>query len=254
MSPPKSDRQRARDRVVFALDVGSLQEAEDYVNLLEGHVGMFKVGKQLFLRTGPRVITWLRERGCEVFLDLKFHDIPQTVARASMEATRLGATMFNVHASGSSEMMRQAVAAVDRVCRTEKIRRPHLLAVTVLTSLSTGDLATIGVSSKVEDQVVRLASLAEEAGMDGVVASPLEIQAIREVCSSRFLVVTPGIRASGDDKGDQARVTAAADAVAMGADYIVVGRPIRDAADPVAAADDIVAQLAKGSGSVPDGT
>ena len=239
--------------MVFALDVGSLQEAESYVNLLEGHVGMFKVGKQLFVRTGPKIITRLRERGCEVFLDLKFHDIPQTVARASMEATRLGVAMFNVHASGSSEMMRQAVAAVDRVCRTEKIRRPHLLAVTVLTSLSAGDLATIGVSSKVEDQVVRLASLAEEAGMDGVVASPLEIQAIRKVCSPRFLVVTPGIRASDDDKGDQVRVTAAADAVSMGADYIVVGRPIRDAADPVAAADDIVAQLANSPGSVPDG-
>ncbi len=244
MSPPKSDRQHARERVIFALDVGSLAEAEDYVRVLEGHVGMFKIGKQLFMRTGPRIIKQLRERGCEVFLDLKFHDIPQTVARASMEATRLGVTMLNVHASGSAEMMRQAVAAVDRVCRTEKLRRPHLLAVTVLTSLSSGDLETIGVTAEVEDQVVRLASLAEEAGMDGVVASPLEIAAIRQACSSRFLVVTPGIRGPSDDRGDQRRVTGPADAIALGADYIVVGRPIRDADDPALAADEIVAEIA----------
>ncbi len=248
MSGPKSERQHPKERVIFALDVGGLEEAERYVDLLEGHVGMFKVGKQLFVRTGPRIIALLRERGCEVFLDLKFHDIPQTVARASVEATRLGVAMLNVHASGSSEMMLQTVAAVDRVCRTEKLRRPHLLAVTVLTSLSSGDLETIGVRAEVEDQVVRLASLAEEAGMDGVVASPLEIGAIREACSPRFLVVTPGIRGAGDDVADQVRVTGAGDAVAAGADYIVVGRPIRDADNPAASADAIVAEIAARSG------
>jgi orotidine-5'-phosphate decarboxylase len=226
--------------------VGSLREAGEYVRQLEGSVGMFKVGKQLFLRTGPRIIEYIRERGGEVFLDLKFHDIPQTVARASVEATRLGVAMFNVHASGSSEMMKQTVEAVRRVCRTEKLRRPKLLAVTVLTSLSAADLKTIGVASPVAGQVVRLAALAEKAGMDGVVASPLEITRIRRTCSSRFLIVTPGIRRESDARGDQHRTTGAEEAVALGADFVVVGRPIRDADNPQAAAEVIVEEILDG--------
>ncbi|MFP6626189.1 MAG: orotidine-5'-phosphate decarboxylase [Deltaproteobacteria bacterium] len=244
MSKRTSARERARERLIFALDVGSLREAGEYLRVLEGTVGMFKVGKQLFLKAGPRIVKYIRDRGGEVFLDLKFHDIPQTVARASMEATRHGVVMFNVHASGSREMMRQTVAAVNRVCRTEKLRRPHILGVTVLTSLSAADLRTIGVRSRIEDQVVRLASLAEGAGMDGVVASPLEIAAIRKACSRRFLIVTPGIRSAGDEIGDQHRVSGPAEAIERGADYIVVGRPIRDAADPRAAAEGIVGEIA----------
>lgn len=246
MSGRSAARERARKRLIFALDVGSLREASEYVRALSDSVGMFKVGKQLFLSTGPRVIEYVRNHGGEVFLDLKFHDIPQTVARASAEATRLGVAMFNVHASGSSEMMKQAVAAVRRVSRTEKLRRPKLLAVTVLTSLSSRDLATIGVTAPVEDQVVRLAVLAERAGMDGVVASPLEITRIRRACSSRFLIVTPGIRRESDARGDQHRTTGAAEAVASGADFVVVGRPIRDADDPKAAAERIVDEIVEG--------
>jgi orotidine-5'-phosphate decarboxylase len=238
--------ERAQKRLIFALDVGSLREAGEYVRALSDTVGMFKVGKQLFLRTGPRIIEYVRDHGGEVFLDLKFHDIPQTVARASVEATRLGVAMFNVHASGSTEMMRQSVDAVRRVCRTEKIRRPKMLAVTVLTSLSTKDLQTIGVTTPMADQVVRLAMLAEKAGMDGVVASPLEISRIRRACSSRFLIVTPGIRRESDERGDQHRATGAAEAVANGADFVVVGRPIRDADDPKAAAEKIVDEILDG--------
>jgi orotidine-5'-phosphate decarboxylase len=246
MSDRPSVRDRARKRLIFALDVGSLREAGDYVRSLSGVVGMFKVGKQLFMKTGPRVIDYVHERGGEVFLDLKFHDIPQTVARASVEATRHGVAMFNVHASGSHTMMKQTVSAVRRVCRTEKLRKPKILAVTVLTSLSRSDLKTIGVAAPVKDQVVRLAVLAEQAGMDGVVASPLEIEPIRRQCASRFLIVTPGIRRSGDQRDDQQRTTGAAEAVARGSDFIVVGRPIRDAGNPVEAAEAIVDEIAEG--------
>ena len=246
MSLSHAAHERARSRLVFALDVSTLREAGEYVRTLEGVVGMFKVGKQLFLKTGPRVIKYIHDRGGEIFLDLKFHDIPQTVARASVEAARLGVAMFNVHASGSYEMMRRTVSDVNRVCRTEHLRRPRILAVTVLTSLTEADLKTIGVEAQVEDQVVRLAALAERAGMDGVVASPMEISAIRAACSPRFLIVTPGIRRRADDLDDQRRTHAAAEAVAAGANYVVVGRPIRDAVDPRAEAEAIVAEIAEG--------
>jgi orotidine-5'-phosphate decarboxylase len=142
-------------------------------------------------------------------------------------------------------MMSETVRAVRRVCRIERLRRPRMLAVTVLTSLSSKDLRHIGVSAPVEDQVVRLAALAESAGMDGVVASPLEIEAIRSLCSSRFRIVTPGIRRSTDDRGDQQRTSGAAAAIQKGADYVVVGRPIRDASDPRAEADAIVDEIAE---------
>jgi orotidine-5'-phosphate decarboxylase len=238
-------RERARERLIFALDVSTAREAGVLIRQLKDSVGMFKVGKQLFLREGPRILSYIRERGGEVFLDLKFHDNPQTVARASVEATRLGVAMFNVHASGSTPMMKESVRQVRRVCRTEHLRRPRMLAVTVLTSLSTADLSLVGVDVPIEDQVLRLALLAMESGMDGVVASPHEIRAIREACGPRFLIVTPGIRRASDAMGDQHRVTGPAEAVAAGADYVVVGRPIREAADPKAEAEAIVDEIAE---------
>ncbi len=250
MSTRPSPRDRARSRLIFALDVGSLREAGEYVRLLEGSVGMFKVGKQLFVKTGPRVIKYIHDRNAEIFLDLKFHDIPKTVARASVEATRHGVFMFNLHASGADSMMSEAVRAVRRVCRIERLRRPRMLAVTVLTSLSTSDLRDIGVKGRVQDQVVRLAALAESSGMDGVVASPLEIESIRAACSNRFKIVTPGIRRASDDMDDQHRVSGAAAAVVAGADYVVVGRPIRDAKDPKAEAEAIVDEIAEGMRTV----
>jgi orotidine-5'-phosphate decarboxylase len=236
----------ARNRLIFALDVGSLREAEHYVKLLVRDVGLFKIGKQLFLHAGPPVVRMVREKGGEVFLDLKFHDIPRTVAKAAAEATRMGARMFDLHASGSLAMMQQTVAEVNRVCRNEGLRRPKILAVTVLTSLTRDDLKRLGVQSGVEHQVVRLARLAREASMDGVVASPLEIIRIRRECGRGFLIVTPGVRLEGSEWDDQKRVLTPAEAVRTGADYIVVGKPIRDAKDPKAAAREIVAEMERG--------
>jgi orotidine-5'-phosphate decarboxylase len=181
--------------------------------------------------------------GGEVFLDLKFHDIPTTVAKAAIEATRLGVKMLNVHASGSLEMMRQTVKEVNRVCRQEKLRRPTMLAVTVLTSLNKSDLSKVGVDGEVVDQVVRLALLSRKAGIDGVVASPHEVAQIRAACGQRFIIVSPGIRPRGKAKEDQSRVMTPGEAIRVGADYIVVGRPIVEAKDPLRAARDIITEL-----------
>ncbi len=232
-----------RERLIVALDVDTLDQAVALVRALAGEVGMFKIGKQLFTHAGPQAVRLIQDLGGEIFLDLKFHDIPNTVAKAAVEATRLGVKMFNVHASGSLEMMRATVKEVRRVCRQEKRRRPIMLAVTVLTSLNQDDLQRVGVERKVADQVVRLALLTKEAGMDGVVASPHEVADIREACGRRFVIVTPGIRPAFASNNDQQRVMTPRDAVRAGVDYIVVGRPIVEAKDPVASARAIVAEM-----------
>jgi orotidine-5'-phosphate decarboxylase len=233
----------AKSRLIFALDVASMKEAESLVKTLARDVGLFKIGKQLFLHAGPPVVRMVRDRGGDVFLDLKFHDIPRTVAKAAAEATRMGVRMFDLHASGSLAMMQQTVAEVNRVCRNEQLRRPKILAVTVLTSLTRDDLRRVGVAAGVENQVVRLARLARQASMDGVVASPLEITRIRKECGRGFLIVTPGVRSGKAGWDDQKRVLTPEQAIAAGADYIVVGKPIRDAKDPQDAARDIVAEM-----------
>lgn len=239
----------ARKRLIFGLDVASTKEAIRLVGLLHDEVGMFKVGKRLFVHAGPDIVRQIHKRGGEVFLDLKFHDIPETVANAAVEAARLGVCLLNVHASGGPEMMRHTVAEVNKVCRAEKLGRPKLLGVTVLTSLDAGDLKAVGLAGDVRKQVLRLARLAKECGMDGVVASPREIEWIRKECGPRFLVVTPGIRPASSVADDQKRIATPAVAVRAGADYIVVARPIRDAPDPVQAAREIVADIAGGSRS-----
>ena len=238
-----------RSRLIFALDLSSVPETIKLVELLRGEVGMFKVGKQLFLHAGPQVVHMIRDAGGEVFLDLKFHDIPRTVAKAAVEATRMGVRMFDVHASGSLEMMQRTVSEVTKVCRSEGLRRPKVLAVTVLTSLNRDDLKRVGVVSGVENQVVRLARLAKEASMNGVVASPQEIAPIRKECGRGFLIVTPGVRLRGATGEDQKRVMTPEAAIRAGADYLVIGQPIRDAEDPVAAARDIVAAMERGLSS-----
>jgi orotidine-5'-phosphate decarboxylase len=207
---------------------------------------MFKIGKQLFTHAGPQAVRLIQDLGGEIFLDLKFHDIPNTVAKAAIEATRLGVKMFNVHASGSLEMMRLTVKEVERVSRQQKLRRPIMLGVTVLTSLGQEDLQRLGVEHKIADQVVRLALLTKEAGMDGVVASPHEVADIRHACGQRFVIVTPGIRPAESQRNDQQRVMTPADAVRAGVDYIVVGRPILEAQNPVMAARAIVAEMEEG--------
>ena len=235
-----------RERLVVALDVDNLNQVRSLVRRLAQEVGMFKVGKQLFTHAGPQAVRLIQELGGETFLDLKFHDIPNTVAKAAIEATRLGVKMFNVHASGSLKMMRATVKEVRRVCRQEQRRKPIMLAVTVLTSLNEDDLKRVGIGGEVADQVVRLALLTKEAGMDGVVASPHEVADIREACGRRFVIVTPGIRPFDSNRNDQQRIMTPVDAVRAGVDYIVVGRPILEAKDPVAAAHEIVAEMEHG--------
>lgn len=234
----------ARKHLAFALDVDNFEDAEKWVKLLHDKVGVFKVGKQLFTRCGPDVVRMIRAEGGEVFLDLKYHDIPNTVAKAGLEACRLGVRMFNVHALGGREMMERLVAEIDAACPRGSEQRPLLLAVTILTS-STGDtLREVGIDRPVEEMVPRLAALAKAAGMDGVVASPKEVEAIRAACGDDFAIVTPGVRPSFAALDDQKRVTTPADAIAAGSDYLVIGRPISAAADPVGAAEKILDEIA----------
>lgn len=232
-----------RDRIIVALDVDSASEGTAIVSELNGRVGAFKVGLQLFTAAGPDFVRELTASGAKVFLDLKFHDIPNTVAKASVEAARLGVWMFNVHVSGGSEMIKTAVKEVDAVCAEEGIERPLVIGVTVLTSSNAGTMNEIGVDGEVESQVVRLAKLAAESGLDGVVASPLEVFAIRNaVTNTEFLTVTPGIRPFSATADDQKRVTTVVHALAGGSDYVVIGRPITQAADRIEAVEAIVAE------------
>ncbi len=241
--------QTARQRLIFALDVDSFEEAQKWVSLLSGRVGVFKVGKQLFTRCGPDIVRMIRAAGGEVFLDLKFHDIPHTVAMAALEASRLDVKMFNVHALGGLAMMRRTVAEVRDRFAADPARRPLLLAVTLLTSSDEATLREIGIERPVEEMVVRLAGLAREAGMDGVVASPREVEAIRRACGRDFVIVTPGVRPAFAAVDDQKRIATPGEAIAAGADYLVVGRPIAKAEDPVAAVGLIVQEMAEAFGS-----
>jgi orotidine-5'-phosphate decarboxylase len=222
--------------ILVALDVDTVEEAVALADQLRGIVGGFKIGSRLFTSRGPAFVEQMVARGDRVFLDLKFHDIPNTVAGAVAAATRLGIWMVNVHASGGDTMMRSAkAAAVEEAARAGRTA-PLVIAVTVLTSFDQAALDGIGIGAPVPDQVRRLARLASSAGLDGVVASPREIGLIRDACGPAFAIVTPGIRSAADDKGDQRRTLSAGDALAAGATYLVVGRPILAAADPREAA------------------
>ena len=226
------------ERIIVALDVPTAEEAIRVVARLAGKVGMFKVGSQLFTAAGPAFVHHLTGEGHKVFLDLKYHDIPNTVAGAVAEATRLAVSLVDVHALGGRAMLEAAVGA-----------RPslgaRLLAITILTSHDEASLADLGLSD-VTACVRRLAVLARDAGVDGVVCSPQEIALIREACGPDFLIVTPGIRPAGAAAGDQARMATPGAAVAAGADYLVIGRPLLSASDPGAAAERIAAEIASG--------
>ncbi|HEY0379549.1 MAG TPA: orotidine-5'-phosphate decarboxylase [Pyrinomonadaceae bacterium] len=234
----------AKDKLIVVLDVETARRALDIFHMLKDVAGMFKVGSQLFTAGGPQVVREIITAGGRVFLDLKFHDIPNTVAAAGAEAARLGVSIFNVHASGGSEMMRRTSEAVAETAEREGLERPTVIAVTVLTSADDSVLAETGFSSGTAEQVRRLARLAASSGMGGVVASPHEVGLIRETVGRRdFVVVTPGVRPAGSARDDQRRVMTPAEAVRAGADYLVIGRPILNAPDPARAARDIIEEM-----------
>lgn len=234
------------ERILFALDVDTTEEAACWMDRLRGFVGGVKIGSRLYTREGPAVVRLARERGWNCFLDLKFHDIPETAAGAVAAATDLGVWMCNLHALGGMEMMGKAAAAARGRAEERKMHRPLLLAVTVLTSMDRGSLRRIGLDRDETELAVHLATMAMIAGLDGVVASPLEVGPIRRACGGHFLIVTPGIRAAGSERDDQKRTATAAEAIGRGSDYVVVGRPIRDAADPVEAARNLARQVVDG--------
>jgi orotidine-5'-phosphate decarboxylase len=232
------------NKLIVALDVATAAAARHLVGVLRGKVGMFKIGSQLFTAAGPALVREIIDSGERVFLDLKFHDIPNTVAAAGVEATRLGVSIFNLHAAGGSEMMRRTANTVAECAASEGLPRPLIIAVTVLTSADAGTLAEVGAGLDPAVLVPRLARLAEASGLDGVVASPLEVGIIRSaVKKPDFVVVTPGVRPAGSALFDQKRVTTPREAILAGADYIVIGRPILEAPDPAQAAQNIIDEL-----------
>jgi orotidine-5'-phosphate decarboxylase len=230
--------------IVIALDVDSATQALNLAERLHGAAGMFKVGKRLFTAAGPDVVRKIIAMGERVFLDLKFHDIPTTVAQAGVEAMRLGVSIFNLHALGGSQMMRATVETINETAEREKLERPSILGVTVLTSHTQASLNEVGIERGLEDEVVSLAKLCEAAGIDGVVASPQEIIPIRNATKHpEFVILTPGVRPAGAAPDDQIRIMTPAEAILAGADYLVVGRPITAAGDPVSAAQKILAEI-----------
>ncbi len=227
------------ERILCAIDTSDLEEAMDLAHALAGEVGGLKIGKELFTAHGPDGVARLQESGHEIFLDLKYHDIPATVAGAVGAAAKLGCFVLTVHASGGSEMLRQAATAAAAAPRP-----PLVVGVTVLTSLDEDDLQAVGQDGPVADQVLRLARLAQSSGLGGVVCSPHEIAALREALGPEFKLVVPGIRPSWAGTDDQKRVMTPGEAIAAGADYLVIGRPITRATDPAAAAKRIAEEIA----------
>ena len=232
-----------KERLIVALDVDNEEKAMGAVRKLKTDVRFFKVGFELFSSCGPAIVEKIRRSGCEVFLDLKFHDIPNTVARAAQSVTRLGVYMFNVHALGGFDMMKSAAVACSEEAARLKIAKPKILAVTVLTSMDENALKKTGINDNISTQVLRLAKLAKDAGLDGVVASPQEARLIREAMGKEFLVVTPGVRPASAAAGDQKRIATPKEAITAGADFIVVGRPILEAKDPVSVAQSMLKEI-----------
>lgn len=233
----------ADNRLIVALDVHFMSDVQTLVETLGDSVSYYKVGMELFYRVGGEVLTYLHGQGKSIFLDLKLHDIPNTVAEGLCSLMNLHADMLNVHSSGGYEMMKTAVERVREKAAQDGIPAPKLIAVTILTSIGGDDWKEMGFSQEIREQVIRFASLAKKAGMDGVVASPQEAAAIREACGSDFLIVTPGIRPAGADINDQSRIAAPSAALRNGATHLVVGRPIRAAKDPKAAAEAIIREM-----------
>ncbi|MDA0654785.1 MAG: orotidine-5'-phosphate decarboxylase [Proteobacteria bacterium] len=233
-----------KNPILVALDTQDSLKALDLASALTGVVGGVKLGLEFFNANGPDGVRTIAASGIPIFLDLKFHDIPNTVAAAVRAAVSLKPTILNVHASGGEAMMRAAAAAASEAASVLGVKKPLLIAVTVLTSMDAADLDAVGQIGTPETQVVRLATLSQKCGLDGVVCSPREITAIREACGSGFKLIVPGIRPPGSESGDQKRIMTPAQAIHAGADHLVIGRPITASANPVEAARDIAASLA----------
>ncbi|MFF2482916.1 orotidine-5'-phosphate decarboxylase [Paenibacillus sp. NPDC058071] len=236
-------REQAAGKIMVALDYANAESAEKLLNELQGIPCYMKVGMQLFYAAGPAFIESLKKRGYLVFLDVKMHDIPNTVKGGANSVTKLGVDMFNVHAAGGSAMMEAALEGADAALASGQAR-PSVIAVTQLTSTSAQVLnEEIGIAGSVEEAVVRYAKLANKAGLSGVVASPVEVQAIKEACGTSFQTVTPGIRPAWAETNDQSRIMTPKDALLQGTDYMVIGRPITAAAEPRAALESIIEEL-----------
>jgi len=233
----------ASEKIILALDVETFEEAEHFVKTLSNTIGIFKVGKQLFTHCGPKIIEVIHDHKGKVFLDLKYHDIPNTVARAVEEAAKLKVFMLTIHAMGGMKMMQEAVIACINSSRTMSAPPPLIVAVTILTSLKQEDLGAIGIDLPIEEVVSRLAVLAKQAGVNGVVASAQEAQRIKATCGNDFIIVTPGIRPQDTSLDDQKRVVTPKEALRAGSTFMVIGRPILKASDPLKAAQEIAREV-----------
>jgi orotidine-5'-phosphate decarboxylase len=234
----------ASDKLIIALDVSEHDYAIDLVEKFKDYVGIFKVGFELFISSGPKIVEDINKKGKKVFLDLKFHDIPNTVSKAAVAATRLGVHMFNLHTSGGLEMMKRCRDSIVEVCLKENIDRPKILGVTILTSLSREVLRDeLGIQHGLRTHVRHLSSLALKAGLDGVIASAKEAEIIRNHCGKGFLIVTPGIRPSWTPPDDQKRTVTPKEAIRAGADYLVIGRAILQQSDPLKAIELITLEV-----------
>lgn len=233
-----------KDRIILALDVSDQGHALEIVDRFGEQINIFKVGLELFSSAGPSVVRGIQDRGHKVFLDLKLHDIPNTVSKAAMAATRLGVYMFNVHASSGVEAMKSCMESVVELCLKEDLKRPKVLGVTVLTSLAPETLRNeFGIQHSLRTHVKNLSRSARDAGLDGVIASGHEVAAIRKNCGSKFLIATPGIRPSWSPPEDQKRTMTPRDAIREGADYLVIGRSILDQPDSLKALDLIAVEI-----------
>jgi orotidine-5'-phosphate decarboxylase len=234
---------KAKDRLIVALDVDTEEKAVELAEKLKNDVRFFKIGFELFSSCGPAIVRRIKETDSDIFLDLKLHDIPNTVSKAAAVATRLGVYMFNVHALGGYDMMKKTMEIVEEEAERQGIERPKVIAVTILTSMDEAGLKRIGVGGSIKEEVLKLAKLAKDAGLDGVVASPSEAKMIRQEMGKNFLIVTPGVRPAWAAASDQKRIATPRAAIADGADFIVVGRPITEAINPIEAAREILKEI-----------
>lgn len=243
VSMTRNEGREARNPLIVALDVSSREEAIRLCHALRNKIEIFKVGLQLFLACGPGIVHIVHALGGKVFLDLKFFDVPNQVSNACREIVRMGVEMFTLHTLGGFEMMREAATVTRKMAMELEVKAPIILGVTILTSFDQQELQALGTSEKITSQVVHLASLAKDAGLDGVVASPLEISAIRKALGKDIIIVTPGVRPKWTIYDDQKRVLTPVEAMKLGASYIVVGRPIIQSSDPVQAASQILMEI-----------